>query len=227
MLRSFLFYLVLLAPLSLAHAQLTKAARPYTITASSRAAYLQARRRPTEPLLKDEKSITKRGKTLTLPLSNGKVRRLVDYDNPNNEVGIRKHSYEGKLVALPKYLIHLEQWEHSEKLLVDQQTGAVDTLKGSPELSPSHGKVAALENYWELGGANAAWLYKVTSGRVRQAFELPLPEHIPYSLVWVNDRSFILRLFPIATAGQVKKQPSYETDSDGKYKFTYWLVQLR
>ena len=109
-------------------------------------------------------------------------------------VGLR-----GKLAHLHKYLLRVLYYEGSAYLLVDETTGAIDTLQGPPIPSPKRGFVAALFQGHPFEGApNGVEVFQASAPRLRRKVTIAQGKWVPYELAWVDEHSLLIKCLPLA-----------------------------
>ena len=100
--------------------------------------------------LKDTITFPSVNGTIELPTAESTVVFKNNIGEPHDE-DIETFKYLGSYTALKKYLLEVHLYEDSFHLLVDQQTGLIDTLQGMPYFSPDHSKIFSSQEVFEDG----------------------------------------------------------------------------
>jgi hypothetical protein len=203
--------------------------RPYTITTSTKDAFAKLPQNPTrDRIINDKRGLTRVGNRFTLQLTNGHQVKLVSKPGPQFEEDKAELSYQGKLPYLHKYVLQVGQWESSVWLLVDQHTGAIDTLQSYPNSSPGLQRLAVMfQNYPMEYGLNGVDIYTVQSGRVHRQFRFEQGKWVPYGLAWLDDRSFILKCLPIAEEEKINSNADKQRVIKRDTQFFYLQVTCK
>lgn len=225
--KSLLFASLLLP--GVAYAQRSPARLPYTITASTAAAFAQVQTHATPTIVAtDKQGFTRSGNTFGLRLTSGRHVQLRSKPLPKYEERTAELSYLGKLPRLHKYVLHLLYYEGAAILLVDQTTGRIDTLKGPPLLSPQAGFVAAtFQGYPYEGAPNGVEVFHVAASRLHHTFTLSQEKWLPYELAWVDERSFLLKCLPIAVEEAIESGKLPKKTRQNSQQFTYLRITMR
>lgn len=224
--------LLLLASLLLAgaaHAQHAPARQPYTVVATTAAAFAQLPHQPANGrIVTDKQGFSRSGDTFVLRLTTGRSKRLLSKPGRTHEGDIAELSYLGKLPSLHKYVLHLLLWEDSRILLVDQRTGAIDSLQGIPILSPKASFVAATYQGYPYDGAyNGVEVFQVAASHLPRKFKIAQEKWIPHGLAWVDERSFIVKCLPLAEEEFAESSKLSKKALQNSLKFSYLRVTMR
>lgn len=212
-----------------AYAQRTPARLPYTVANTTAAAFARLPHAPTSSrLVADKQGLTRSGNTFVLRLATGRTKRLLSKPSRTYEMDVAELSYLGKLPSLHKYVLHVQLWESSRILLVDQQTGAIDSLQSVPSMSPKLGFAAAIfQGYPYEGADNGVEVFQVAAPRLRRKFTIAQEQWLPYDVAWVDERSFIVKCLPVAVQELVESGKLSKKALQSNSKFFYLRVTMR
>lgn len=222
-----LLFILLLA--GMAHAQCPPTRQPYTVAITTAAAFAQPPRLPANSgLITDKQGFTRSGDAFLLQLTNGHRKRLLRKPGRTHEEDVAELSYLGILPCLHKYVLHVLFWEASRILLVDQQTGAIDSLQAVPTLSPKVGFVATtFQGYPYKGAPNGVEVFQVATSHVRRKFTIAQEQWLPYGLAWVDEHSFIVKCLPLAVQELVESGKLSKKVLQNSPRFFYLRVTMR
>lgn len=203
--------------------------RPYTVITSTKAAFAKLPSNPArDQIVEDTRGLTRKGTRFTLQLTTGKQLQLVSKPGPQFEVDMAELSYLGKLPYLHKYCVQVSQWESSIFLLIDQRTGAIDTLQGYPNSSPTLQRLAVAFQTYPMGdGLNGVDVYTVQQSRVQRLFQLEQAKWIPYGLRWRDNRTFILKCLPVAVEAKLNSTADRQRVLKRDTQFFYLQVSCK
>jgi hypothetical protein len=140
------------------------------------------------PAVKYDKEIWKQADTSYIKLKNGTIKKLVD----NKEEGGHyiSYSFKNKLTGLPYFVFHIEYYEGSQVLLVDEAKGNEYFINDEPQLSPDNKFIATasldLEAHYNSNELN---VWRIELDTLKLVFSIKPNDWGPSDLVWLNNSS--------------------------------------
>ncbi|QIX63036.1 hypothetical protein FY528_08645 [Hymenobacter lutimineralis] len=202
----------------------TLRAKPgYTLQISTKAAFDKAHYLAKPSIVMNWHNVTVSKKSVRIKLSNGKAVSFVGKPAEKYEVDQEEFSYAGSIAAIHKCLVRCQYWESSRTYIVDQQSGRVDTLWGTPALSSDLTRMASLYAGWGMEEINGVQIYKMVNGRVKPLITIDQQDWIPIDLCWSGSQVVLLKVVPAAVAekeaGQLARLPA------SKYKYLQLTIR--
>ncbi|AII50420.1 hypothetical protein [Hymenobacter sp. APR13] len=195
----------------------------YTIQASTRVAFDQARQAAKASIVVDKAGVTADKKGVLLKLNTGKTRFFQNKLTPQNEDEVAEFRYKGRIPALKKYVVAGMFWEAGRVFLVDERSGQTDTIWSEPICAPDFKLMAALnEGLVFEDDLNGVQVYSSAGGRIRKMFAINQQKWVPINLVWNGNKRFILR---VMSAEEAMAQSAQHKPNDTKYRYLQVIIK--
>ena len=163
---------------------------------------------------------------LRLKLANGGTKDLVSKSDEFEEEQTFL-TYEGKISAIHKYVLHVNYYEGNEYILVDRKTGRTDTLAGPPVGSPSLIRLAAVFQRWPYETYGGIQVCSTIGGKLERTFTLNREGWVPQDLAWVSDQELIVQGLSIAEVEKTEKLNRQLTPAEfRRQNYTYLRVTI-
>lgn len=164
-------------------------------------------------------AIAKTNGQITLPIK-GNREPIVFKDSlqPKYDENIQEYNYIGHLDNPAFYLVKGDFWEWNDYYMINQYTGAQDTLWAHPVFSPDKSLIVNLSPAYGMeGDPNGIQLWKVSGNNGNATLsivkEINQEEWIPLEVYWLDNRTLIFRAITIdnfmKAGGEPKEKDVY------------------
>jgi hypothetical protein len=153
---------------------------------------------------------SRKGKVLTLFLSNGKTVKLKDFEK---EGELTEYSFEGYLENFEYYLVRIQFYEGGGYLLINRKNGFQKYISGKPYLSPDKTKLMTINVDIEAGyDFNGIELLSFSGDSLKTDCVININNWGPDKMKWNSNKEVIIKAFYMD-----KKENADEAEYKKKY----------
>ena len=131
------------------------------------------------------------GSDFQLPVSDEMVvfnDTLMGTDDPRQ----KDYKFLGGIVSINKYVVEGVYWEYSECLIIDKETGKMDTIWSTPFLSPNSKYIASKSLPYGLEGLpNGIQVFRIEKSEIQKFIEIDQQEWVPKEVAWSNQNTLV------------------------------------